>query len=557
MTTMYEEGSPSSPLLVLGEAPAKTEARLGRPFCGQAGDVLNDCLHTAGLARSQCYILNAFPFEVHKDRGDNILRDGELLWSVSKGFTEAGMEAAKPTMERINASKSRAIMPLGRPAFDLVSAGHKPIMKWRGSPLWSERFNRKYIPSVHPAATIHGVYVWRYLIISDMLKISKELDSYELKLPQRNFIIRPTYADVYHFLNACREAKCFATDLEVMNFQVYCFSMSYKPDEALVIPFRDDRGTEYWDEDDEIRIWKMYAELMSDPEIMKVNQNIVGFDAPFLLQQNNIHTCGPLGDTMIAQHIIYPEFPKGLDFIASMHTREPYWKDEGKIWKKLDWDWDTFLKYCGKDGAVALEAWSELSGDLTAGGYWPTYDMTVEMSDILTAMTVRGLEVDKGKLEATDKQLEIDIAAKQEELHQIVGFELNVASSKQCQAYFYDQLGLGPYKNATGGITTDDKAMSRIVRQAGIGGKAAKCVQDVRRLRKLKSTYMEVELDSDDRLRCSWNPRGTWTGRLSSSQTVFGTGMNLQNLDPEFKGFIVADGHRYQATSADQESGPN
>lgn len=46
------------------------------------------------------------------------------------------------------------------------------------------------------------------------------------------------------------------------------------------------------------------------------------------------------------------------------------------------------------------------------------------------------------------------------------------------------------------------------------------------------------------RLRCSWNPRGTWTGRLSSSANVFGTGGNMQNLHPEFMEFLVADeGH--------------
>jgi hypothetical protein len=49
-----------------------------------------------------------------------------------------------------------------------------------------------------------------------------------------------------------------------------------------------------------------------------------------------------------------------------------------------------------------------------------------------------------------------------------------------------------------------------------------------------------VAFDADGRLRCSWNPRGTKFGRLSSSQTIFGTGMNLQNLSPKFKGFIVA-----------------
>jgi DNA polymerase-1 len=155
-------------------------------------------------------------------------------------------------------------------------------------------------------------------------------------------------------------------------------------------------------------------------------------------------------------------------------------------------------------------------------------------------MSIEGLNVNKKGLAETNSYLEGRIKEKEQALFEACGRELNVNSSKQCQEYFYEHLGLGPYKNKDGGITTDDKAMSRIVRRAEMGSREAKLVQEVRHLKKLKSTYMEVELDDDSRLRCSWNPRGTWTGRLSSSKTIFGTGMNLQNLDPEFKSFVVA-----------------
>jgi DNA polymerase I-like protein with 3'-5' exonuclease and polymerase domains len=66
-------------------------------------------------------------------------------------------------------------------------------------------------------------------------------------------------------------------------------------------------------------------------------------------------------------------------------------------------------------------------------------------------------------------------------------------------------------------------------------------MQDVRTLNKLGSGYLDVQLDPDERLRCSYNPRGTKFGRLSSSETVMGTGLNMQNLDPSFKAFIVPD----------------
>lgn len=540
-TTPHEEGLPSAKLAILAEAPARTEMRLGRPLCGPSGEIFNECLHTAGLHRRECYILNLFPKVCYRDKQQNLIEAERQIkvWDAKKGLTLDGEELARPQLAKLDASGANATLTLGNPPLDALLGGHRPIMKWRGSPLKTAA-GRKLIPTVHPAATMHGVYIWRYLIINDMAKIAKELESKELILPQRNIQLRPTIADIGHFIHRCRKEGRIATDLECINGQVYCFSMAWARDEVMVVPFVDANGSPWWDEQDEEWIWKQYAGIMSDPAVMKINQNIVGFDAPFLLRFCNVHTKGPIGDTMIAQHIVYPEFPKGLDFIASLHTREPYWKDDGKIWKKLDWDWATFQRYCGTDAGVALEAWEVLHEEMTKNGFLRTYDLTVAMSDSLAYMSVDGLAVNKKGLIEANATLELQIVEKQKQLSEACGRELNVNSSKQCAEYFYEHLGITAYKNGQGGVTTDDKAMSRIVRRADVGSKQAKLVQEVRRLTKLKSTYMEVELDGDDRLRCSWNPRGTWTGRLSSSKTIMGTGLNLQNLDPEFKGFVVA-----------------
>ena len=35
---------------------------------------------------------------------------------------------------------------------------------------------------------------------------------------------------------------------------------------------------------------------------------------------------------------------------------------------------------CAKDAVIALEAWDVLAEEMTDGGYWPTYNMTVSSS---------------------------------------------------------------------------------------------------------------------------------------------------------------------------------
>src|SRR5262245_107475 len=542
MKSPWEEGDRRNRICVLGEAPAKTEMRLGRPLVGPSGDVFNDCLHAAGIARRECYILNIWPFMVTKNaKGAIISPSGEVLWHETHGMTEDGLREAAGTIEKLQSCEANVVLTLGAPALDLLSGKKKPILKWRGSIMQSERMNKKFIPTLHPAATLHGVYTWRYLIIGDMERAAAEASSPDLNLPDRNLIIRPSVAEVMDYFDYCENSGRMATDIEVINHNVSMFSLACTPMEALSVPFLDPTGNEYWDLETETAIWKRYAEVMANPKVMKINQNIVGFDCVFLLSQCNVFTHGPLGDCMIAQSIMYPDFRMGLDFIASVHTREPYWKDEGKVWKanhKIDWP--TFQRYCAKDACVALEAWDVLSTEMTEGGYWPTYNMTVALAKPLAYMSIRGLKVDREGLARTKVRLEREIAVKEKELEDAADYSFNPKSPQQCAKYFYEHCGHKPYINAYGGVSTDDKALTRIYRKGEKGSKEAKLCQEIRALQKLKGTYIEVDLDKDNRLRCSWNPRGTVFGRLSSSKTLMGTGMNLQNLHPEFKGFIVA-----------------
>jgi uracil-DNA glycosylase len=508
---------------------------------GPSGDVFRDLIHTAGISRKQCYILNLWPYMVTKDRVGSIYCPmNQKLWDRNKGITEHGDMECLPTIERVRNCNANAILAMGNPAFDALVSGHKPIGKWRGSPLYSERVGKKYIPTFHPAAVLHGVYIWRYLILWDMAKLLDEIGTAELVLPDRNLIIEPNYAEAMEYFSRCRRARRVCTDLEVQNQQVSCFSLAYRTDEALTVPLRGRNGEHYWTLEEEIEIWEAYARLLADTSIMKINHNMVGFDAVFLLDKCNIYMDGLIGDTMIAQSIAYPDFRMGLDMTASIHTREPYWKDDGKIWKPdSKVTWEQFQAYCGRDAAVTLECWEVLSEELSAGEYWQTYEMTVGLKDPLAYMTVRGLKIDKKGLEEAKVNIQRKLDEKLEELIRVADYEFNPLSSAQCAKYLYEHCKNPAYLNAMGGVSTDDKALSRLVRKEVKGSREAKIVQEIRALSKLKSTYLEVQLDGDSRLRCSWNPRGTIFGRLSSSQTIAGTGMNLQNLHPEFKGFII------------------
>ena len=203
---------------------------------------------------------------------------------------------------------------------------------------------------------------------------------------------------------------------------------------------------------------------------------------------------------------------------------------------------ENFLRYSALDSACTFQAHELFWPDLDEG-FRAAYDMTLNIFPVLTFMQTRGIKVNRIALDDTKVDVLRAAAEKQEELNGICGRTINVNSPKDCQSYFYGELGIPPYRNATGKPTVDDLALQRLVRGtvARPGLRQAKLVQEIRGLQKLYGTYLNLEFDADDRLRGSYNPRGTKFGRLSSSKTIFGTGTNFQNLPQEFKKFLVAD----------------
>ncbi len=57
-STVFADGNPAAPVMIVGEAPGADEDRLGRPFVGRAGQLLDRMLAAIGLDRSGVLITN-------------------------------------------------------------------------------------------------------------------------------------------------------------------------------------------------------------------------------------------------------------------------------------------------------------------------------------------------------------------------------------------------------------------------------------------------------------------------------------------------------------------
>jgi uracil-DNA glycosylase len=56
--TVIADGNPAAPVMIIGEAPGADEDRIGRPFVGRAGQLLDQMLAAIGLAREGVLITN-------------------------------------------------------------------------------------------------------------------------------------------------------------------------------------------------------------------------------------------------------------------------------------------------------------------------------------------------------------------------------------------------------------------------------------------------------------------------------------------------------------------
>jgi len=156
---------------------------------------------------------------------------------------------------------------------------------------------------------------------------------------------------------------------------------------------------------------------------------------------------------------------------------------------------------------------------------------------------IRGVKVNNEARAAFSLELQAAEGERKQWLLEALGEEVNIKSPKQMAELFYVSLGQKEVKkrNAEGGmsVTTNDEALHKIASREPILLQITKRIAELRSIGVFHSTFVQAPLDTDGRLRTSFNVCGTETYRFSSSKNAFGTGLNCQNIP---KGGEVEDG---------------
>jgi uracil-DNA glycosylase family 4 len=547
-TFVPPSGPPEAKLAGCGEQPGMEEirSRPPKPFVGPAGRGLDECFLMTKVLRRDVYLTN-----VIKDLDAPLKHYIDLGTKGNPTINPEGYQYIQELGAELKSLNLNAIIAFGNVAL-LALTNRVGITKWRGSVLESTLVpGLKVIPTFHPATFIPPKfnYLNKPLICEDILKAKYESEFKEIVRQPREIFIKPTFNDAVGFLNHCYEVglrgQTIGIDIEVINGEVDCISFSPSPNHSISIPFRNAQG-DYFIADQEYEIMLLVAKIIQEERIAKAGANFI-FDTQFLFHKYGIVPRGILHCTQIAQKISYPDFPAGLDFVTTMHTDVPYYKQDGKQWMKMQsGTWDQWWNYNGMDAIIPVEAIPKQMKVLDHQNNIETYERQRKLIYPLLYMSERGIKVDvQGMMKYKDEQqYELDNVA--DKLNEIVGYNINYNSPQQLMKYFYQECKLKPYKkrNAQGKYTNtiDVNALKRISRQGTQGSEAARIMLDIRGLSKRISTYLNIgKVDKDGRYRSSYKPVGAETGRLSSGETIFGTGGNQQNWPHDLLRFFLFD----------------
>ena len=161
--TVFADGDPSAPVMIIGEAPGADEDRLGKPFVGVSGQLMDRMMEAIGLKRGEgFYITNILFWRPPGNRTPTLAEQAMCL-----AFTRRHLELVRPKL----------LILAGGTAAKAVLDTAEGIMRLRGrwtSVRLEDGTEIPTMPTFHPAYLLRTPASKRQSWI-DMLAVDKKL----------------------------------------------------------------------------------------------------------------------------------------------------------------------------------------------------------------------------------------------------------------------------------------------------------------------------------------------------------------------------------------------
>ena len=533
-TQVGYDGPTKSNILLIGEAPGEQELIDRKPFVGMSGDLLMNVLGRCGLQRSDVRLANLCKYRPFGNKFE-LLVNTQVL---KDGLIELA--------NYIKANKPNVIIALGRFPLEYL-AGKKGIDAWRGSIIECTLAGCegiKLIPTFHPAYVLRDRTAYP-IFDQDIKRAVQEAAYSEIIRTPREFIIDPRGTDLILAQEELCASDRIAVDIESVrnSTNILCIGFAPNPNKAYCFP---NTGAEFQ---------QVTSRILNAP--VKKIFHFGTFDTE-MLRLNGFETNNYWWDTMVAQHVLWPELPRSLAFLTSIHTKEPYYKDEGrgtipddtKVWASRRSKSELYVYNC-KDVCVTSEIQlaQEDEFKFENKSIIDLFALEMEELEVANHISRAGMLVDNDRKELFRRALLGQWYKAQSILDMVAGEkQVNVRSPK-LKDLIYGKYKLPVRKKRTGQITLDEDAIVSLITYctdyiAGLKRQESitewktklytlKLILQIRATRQLISNYIKPPISQDGRIRSTYKVSSTETGRWAAEGYVDGTGINSQTFPRE------------------------
>jgi DNA polymerase len=160
---VFSDGNKDANVMIIGEAPGRTEDKLQKPFVGRAGKLLDSLLESIRLDRSNVYITNVVNYRPDKNR---------------KPTPEEINEFKKLLFRHIEIISPKCILLLGATAATAVLNHIGPFSevrgKWKNIKIINSYFD--ILSTFHPAFLLRQP-IKKKIVLKDLLDLTIRLNS--------------------------------------------------------------------------------------------------------------------------------------------------------------------------------------------------------------------------------------------------------------------------------------------------------------------------------------------------------------------------------------------
>jgi uracil-DNA glycosylase len=462
---------PGCKVVFVGEAPGEQEVIQCEGFVGSSGKILQKIIYSSGLSWEQIGRTNVVKrapkggYDSESFKRDLYITSRSGRRKVTEPTSELLAWYGALAKEISEAAPNIAVACGGEALRALCGIGG--ISQVRGSILPSTLVpGLKVVPLMHPS-WIQRSAQWQELYISSEIvrrKVVPQMDTRGILYDVWHETLRPSMTEVLEFLRFA-QGKPVSLDIETRAGSIACVGLCVHDsctDWAICVPIQTTTGPFYHPEE-ELDFWRGLQYLGSTTSVIGHN---VFYDLDWLRDYGFLPS--DVHDTMLLFHRMYPELPKGLDFVNMWFTDIPYYKDDGKTWGRNQPD-ERLWSYNIKDVVATLRCFYALM-ELGRGSHTRAYQLyesqTRRKMPLAFEMQCLGMPVDSDGVELARGCLTAELDKVRGKLEVITDGDLVIRkgnkkiTDKQVADYLYGKLKLPVKRNRkTKALTTDADAI--------------------------------------------------------------------------------------------------